>query len=394
MGEFQIDIKEFIGHEWCELKNKKFVHALGDKEIEITDVPTLIIGIGGTGVNVAKVTKKKIEQQYHPSVAKKMEYLFIDTDGSSVSDVRGSDKRVIQSANTAILLREYKEQLKQGNVSQQGAANPILPREITEWQETKVKVHLFTGISGGTGSGIFVDICYVIRNINATCQVQGFGFMPDVSCMKKGLHDIHRRNIKRNGFAALCEIEQLMTLEQYGEPFHQKYPGNVPHVSSLFPIFDFCVIIGSKQDGCKALASEDEVLDRVIEYLLLELNKHKPGIFGFESFKSNLENKSDERGCYFCTKYASVGANVWYLTIDYYSLWLNDVFQMIYNGLENSNVNALTSEIGKNREKCLAKHECDVPPFYIKKSKKLKGFKMIETIVDDLRTCPHRKKVL
>ncbi len=375
------NLKNFIEYEWNKLENSEIAYASRDKEISLTDVPTLIIGIGGTGVEAARTVKKKVEQQYHSNAASKIEYLFIDTDGASVSDINGADKLVIQSADTAILLGEYQKQ-KAKNLN----VNPSLPPEITEWldpnlspfrvmngaagirqagrlilflninrvyrllkqkmnkvsigydlQKHRVKVHIFTGIGGGTGSGIFADISYLIRTINPYAQLQGFVFMPDVSCMKKGLHEIHRRNIKRNAYAALLELEQLMTLEQYGEKFEQKYPGNVPKVDTSFPIFDFCVIIGSQQNGRKALESEKEVLDCVAEYLLLELTQNVAGAHGIESHKSNLENQSNNQKLPYCTKYLSVGARVWRLSMDeYFGMWLKDVCQKILDGLSDS----------------------------------------------------------
>lgn len=401
----EVDYKKYIDREWVESEKGNYLRAPFSTEAEIVDTPTLIIGVGGTGVNAAKTVKRKIKSLYSAEKAAKIEYLFIDTDSSSVSDINGADKLVIQNADTAILLREYKEHCTSGGIA---TAESILPKEISEWldkdlspfrvmngaagirqagrlilflninrvynmlrkkiekiseaydvQKTRIKVHLFTGIGGGTGSGIFVDICYLIRQINTACQIQGFVFMPDVSCMKPGLHDIYKKNIKRNGYAALCEIEQLMTLEEHGERFEQKYPGNVPDVSSSFPVFDFCVIIGSKQDGRKAIATEEEIFERTANYLILELNKSEAGTHGFESAKSNFENVASVNSNLFCIKYASIGAAVWSLYINYfYSLWLNDVIQYILQKMKESNVhelakviNGIRDEIGENYEK-------------------------------------------
>lgn len=367
-------INAFVDHEWKEIDNNSLVRAHHDKDLKLADVPTLIIGIGGTGIAATRTVKEKVERHYHPNVAEKLEYLFIDTDEASVSGLKGSDTLVIQNADTAVLLREYKE----------GHSNIMLPKEITEWldpklspfrvmngaagirqagrlilflninrvyhtleqklknvsvnydlQKTKIKVHIFTGLGGGTGSGMFVDISYLIRHICPNCEIQGFTFMPDVSCLKTGLHDVHRRNIKRNTFAALKELEQLMTLELYGEKFEQTYPGNLAKISTSFPIFDFCVLVGSMQDGRKALRSEQTVYEHVAEYLLLELHQKEKGTFDFESFKSNLCVEVSKN--YFFTKYVSVDADAIYLpTNHYYSCWLNDIFKLICNGLTAS----------------------------------------------------------
>ncbi len=372
-----VDYKKFIEHEWVRSEKEEFLHAPFNTKAEMVDNPTLIIGLGGTGVNATRTVKRKIESIYGAEKAAKIEYIFIDTDSSSVHDINRADKLVIQNADTAILLREYKEHCASSGIP--AVAESILPKEISEWldinlspfrvmngaagirqagrmilflninrvynmlrkkiekvsqaydvQKTRIKVHLFTGIGGGTGSGIFVDICYLIRHISTACQIQGFVFMPDVSCMKSGLHDIYKKNIKRNGYAALCEIEQLMTLEEHGEKFEQKYPGNVPDISSCFPVFDFCVIIGSKQDGRKAIATEKEIFERTANYLITELNRSEAGTHCFESAKSNYENLPTVNDNLNYIRYVSIGSSEWSLCIDYYySLWLYDVIKCI-----------------------------------------------------------------
>lgn len=385
-----VDIKAFVDHQWKEIDNGSLVHAFRSKSTKLTDAPTLIIGIGGTGVAAAKTVKRKVEQHYHPQEAEKLEYLFIDTDEASTAGLKGSDTLVIQNADTAVLLREYKEMGPTCNAS-------LFP-EIKEWldpelspfrvmngaagirqagrlilflnidrvyhmlqqkldkvavgrdlQNTRIKVHIFTGIGGGTGSGMFVDISYLIRGLRPNCEIQGFVFMPDVSCMKPGLHDVHRSNIKRNAWAALREIEQLMTMESYNEVFRQDYPGKLAQISTSSPVFDFCVLVGSMQDGRRAVCSEKEVLERTAEYLLLELHQKEPDGFDFESHKSNLcvQPSTD----YYFTKYVAVDAAAKCLPIDfYYSWWLNGVLQRICDGLKDSfsEKDGIIKEIGDN----------------------------------------------
>ena len=386
-----VDIKAFVDHQWREIDNGSLVHAFRSKSTKLTDAPTLIIGIGGTGVAAARTVKRKVEQHYHPQEAERLEYLFIDTDEASVAGLKGSDTLIIQSADTAVLLREYKERGSDCNTALSPEIKQWLDPELSPFrvmngaagirqagrlilflnidrvyhtlqqkldkvavgrdlQNTRIKVHIFTGIGGGTGSGMFVDISYLIRSLRPNCEIQGFVFMPDVSCMKPGLHDVHRHNIKRNAWAALREIEQLMTMESYeGEKFQQTYPKELAQICTSSPVFDFCVLVGSMQNGRRAVSSEREVLERTAEYLLLELHQKEPGGFDFESHKSNLCVQSGTD--YYFTQYVAVDAAAKYLPVDfYYSWWLNDVLQLICDGLKASfsEKDGIIKEVGAN----------------------------------------------
>lgn len=425
MDKNNISIKDFVEYEWGD--NEDIVKAFRSDKAKIVDVPTLIVGIGGTGVTAAKTVKEKIEQHYSSKSAKKLEFLFIDTDAASTAGLQDSDTLIIQSADTAVLLKEYRDKSR--------CPNPVLSPEITEWldpclspfrvmngaagirqagrlilflninrvirilqqkldkisvgydlQQTRVKVHIFFGVGGGTGSGMFVDISYIIRELCKNCEIQGFVYMPDVSCLKKGLHDVHKRNIKRNGFAALKEIEQLMTLTP-GEEFKQSYSGGTINVNSTYPIFDFCVLVGSKQDGRRKLFSEKEVHDRVAEYLLLELNQKEKNAFDFESFKCNLcadagtdgcsqkakgDEKNNQNGVKenldnketvtqkpnkFFSRYVSLDADAKYLPTNYfYRCWLEDVFKMIYDGLDKD-WNEINWQVREHRNGYWNKHK-------------------------------------
>ena len=44
-----------------------------------------------------------------------------------------------------------------------------------------VNIHIFSGLSGGTGAGCFLDVCYMVRHIaGETANIFGYFFMPDV----------------------------------------------------------------------------------------------------------------------------------------------------------------------------------------------------------------------
>ena len=116
------------------------------------------------------------------------------------------------------------------------------------------RIYLFAGIGGGTGSGMFIDLSYMMRSIQ-NVDLQGVIFMPDVSCLKPNLRETHKKNIQRNGFAALKELDYLMILDRVGESFRQDYPGGIG-VDRNDPVFDLCMLVGAQEDGRTPIGSE------------------------------------------------------------------------------------------------------------------------------------------
>ncbi len=79
---------------------------------------------------------------------------------------------------------------------------------------------LFSGISGGTGSGTFIDMGYIIRQVVQDMNIANitvptaYLFLPDVNLAKPNLTSKSVNYIKRNGYAALKDLDYLMTIEE------------------------------------------------------------------------------------------------------------------------------------------------------------------------------------
>lgn len=369
-----MDYKKYIGAEWKDKQRDGiYLHAFNGKDVKMRDVPTLLIGIGGTGIESVLTLKRKVESNYHPENAAKLEYLLIDTDIlAEEENVNKEDTIIIQSADTAMLLHERKSN------------SGLMPKEIKSWldpeispfkvmngaagirqagrlilflnaqkvyaalakkikkisigydlSKTRIDVYIFTGIGGGTGSGMFVDISYLVRYICSNTELHGIIFMPDVSCMKPGLRDVTKSNIRRNGFAALKEIEHLMMLDRYHDLFVQEYPGNIGVIQTMTPIFDYCILVGAQEKGRKKIATEKEIYQKVAEYMLTELQPNYKDNFSVNSFKSNLVFGAAATESYF-EKYVAIGAASKYIAVDYYySCWLHDVISRLMKNAQD-----------------------------------------------------------
>ncbi len=120
--------------------------------------------------------------------------------------------------------------------------------------EQRLQVFILSGISGGTGSGTFIDIPYIVREIinrqgKTNFDIMGFLFTPDVNLSR--VDDLNiQRYIRRNGFAALQELEYLMDMHSHMfDPFRQRYSESFEVISTERP-YDTCLFVSaSGKDG-------------------------------------------------------------------------------------------------------------------------------------------------
>jgi hypothetical protein len=85
------------------------------------------------------------------------------------------------------------------NIQTQSAQNEM--QEIARIDTTKVNVYIVTSIAGGTGSGMFLDMAFLAKNMINNANVCGFIVLPSLFTVDPG----DRRYA--NGYAALKELE-------------------------------------------------------------------------------------------------------------------------------------------------------------------------------------------
>lgn len=133
----------------------------------------------------------------------------------------------------------------------------------------KLMVFLLTGLSGGTGSGSFLDISYIVRGIIERdhgsagvdrVNILGYLFTPDINLANKSLSDHTREYIKKNGYAALKELDYWMNVDARGDRFKQQY-GSILSVNSPLPPFNLCHLIS-------ATNTEGKLLENAYDYCM------------------------------------------------------------------------------------------------------------------------------
>ena len=241
---------------------------------------TIAIGLGGTGVACLRNLKKQIFERLQPDDPEAeipsyshIKFLAVDTDSSSLKSDgsicsldRATEFFDIHSDNisstlegTATLagqpeLKWLKDKIEiksadagAGGVRQIGRLllmeksaefvhqiEQIVNAAKTGFSDSRpVNIHIFTGMGGGTGSGTFLDVCYLIqqalRNIGEYGHALTFGyfFLPDVnlSVPEVSANEAISKYIKSNGFAAMKELDYCMNFHKNGDCWHQMYKG-------------------------------------------------------------------------------------------------------------------------------------------------------------------------
>lgn len=133
----------------------------------------------------------------------------------------------------------------------EGAINDVTAISQGAQGGGKLTIVVATGLAGGTGSGIFLDIAYMIRHI---CASNGMDYdlisylvMPDVSIDYAARGDTDRQAIfSVNAFAALKELDYWMSHDQHRQSFAQQYTQTLRDVPWASAPYDDCILLTSQ----------------------------------------------------------------------------------------------------------------------------------------------------
>ncbi len=317
-----------------------------DARVDTISKPILIVGLGGTGAEALIRVKKSINKHFKLHTASdgrrldrplNIEYLAIDSDDNTenlkydgISFSRESKEFVLLNSSNLTSIYKNKDavfkaftrdwisdnlrlqQVKHGagGIRQAGRflffinMNNVLSvitekinRLVTN-RESKDLLYVFiiAGVSGGTGSGTFIDIPYIIRKV---AEAKGFGtenigmlFLPDVTLSDNTIDGAAALNIKANGFAGLKELDYLMNIERNGEVFKQKYSDI--EVETNLPPYDLCHLISSKDESGKLIKNAKNYCMNVAAETIINFIASEEITDGqnytINSYLSNIEN--------------------------------------------------------------------------------------------------------
>lgn len=135
-----------------------------------------------------------------------------------------------------------------------------------------VDVIVIAGISGGTGSGTVVDISYMLHDIFrvAGCndyRIAGYIFTPDVQFLVPTIQTNPgiQLNLKKNGYAALKEIDYFMNIFETNSVYRLKVGAS--EIVSSKNIFNSCTLVSGYAQG-GGLNKPDQTIGRLTDQLM------------------------------------------------------------------------------------------------------------------------------
>lgn len=151
--------------------------------------------------------------------------------------------------------------------------------ELTNNTADHLWVMIVSGIAGGTGSGTVIDMSYLIRHfinqmpgsIGSRTKYGGFILLPPTGNSTNHV-DIEKGN--QNGYAALKEIDQFMTLAERGEVYSHRYADQV--VKSSSNIFDACYLMDGVRNGVALGKDARKFVVNVLSECMLDMATSQP----------------------------------------------------------------------------------------------------------------------
>jgi len=302
-------------------------------------IPTLVIGMGGTG-HRAVVRLKRIMEKNGLGDVPVIKYLVFDCDtdeviGSmSASEMEPNEFYHLTVKNASGIVREAHE----------GGAQPLIgkwiPKEFTPtdikdgagqirssgrlaifWnchvviaaiaqalnqitqmgndrrmkelgfeltRNDAIDVYTICSVCGGTGSGTFIDAAYLARQacLNAgVSKISSTGIMVLAGAWTSGTRPV---GMEANAYAALKELDYLMDKKT---TFSCHYP-SLPPVNTKEKPFDICYLVDSVNSSGRKLADVDEVTEMISEacFLMIGTQVGKSLSSPFDNIKPILNN--------------------------------------------------------------------------------------------------------
>ncbi len=308
---------------------------------------SLVISSGGTGADALLETKGLINKTCCKDVNHKdlptnhVVYIAFDTDektlgkvssktmgGARLSDTDGEFVQMKAPKNT-YLQEEYRELVPQyisswldfsidkthrgqsgaGGIRQCGrllmfenierictAVRSAINKLVAGQKVKELNIYLLAGIAGGTGSGTFLDLAYIARQVaeeikSNAVTMYGYLFLPDVN-LSRAMPPDNVMYTKKNGYAALKELDYLMNMSKEGGRFIQQYSENFLVDTERAP-FDFVHLISSK--GSEEFVPEEPykqcmgaVAQSIVSFVAEERKEGVATVFAMDSHYDNI----------------------------------------------------------------------------------------------------------
>ena len=189
----------------------------------------------------------------------------------------------------------------------------VIRKAIQGLHDPEINIHIFTSMSGGTGSGCFLDVCYMVRHVLDRIGhgvVSGYFYLPEVNLsVIPPSHTQTRYQILVNGYASMQELDYCMKLPENGGAFTQKYQGGVA-IRWDHPPVDMCYLLGAANtSGSVAKNAYAHAMDVTAQNVLGFLSDEGHSYSTWVSYASHvLQMVEQQNPIYANIKYHTLGA--------------------------------------------------------------------------------------
>lgn len=272
---------------------------------------TLLIGLGGTGIDLLRKFKTHYGK-YYDKEQKYIQILGIDTTNQRTDsadpflenhEFLHLGNPVITSANVMQFrkrnqFRWLPEDLPAFSVATGAGMRRLVGHIAYFWRGTDIaarieramytlnhaetseefanvvdgaqtRVFILSSVCGGTGTGMFLDIAYLVNHLFArhNYETVRFGMLFLPSTFRQLSQSAQYATLEANGYAALQELNYYMA-----DSFSQtRMPSPADLVSGEIPIapgpFDMCFMLGGTDEIGRQVSSSDDLYRRTAEFL-------------------------------------------------------------------------------------------------------------------------------
>ena len=343
---------------------------------QVRNTATILIGLGGSGIDCIKTIKEQVYLRLKPdypekSIATYSHLRFLGIDSDNYNKKMDDSEYFSIACNTNVKSRmknphinkiPYLSWLENEKISplMSGCQNTGGIRQIGRFlmmekseefmnrlakeiqlamqglDNPKVNIHVFTSLGGGTGSGCYLDVCYMIRHIlhqtDTASSIYGYFFLPDVSLSTISNSQLQlRENICKNGYSAMQELDYCMHLPYNGGSFEQTYQGH-KIIKWTKPPVDMCHLLSATDEYHNVVPDAyNYAMNVTAEHVLNLLTYSAKGSERkefFANYRAEIHSVDEQKTIGAETGYCVIGASSAYVPVrEMFTYLVSELFE-------------------------------------------------------------------
>ncbi len=152
--------------------------------------------------------------------------------------------------------------------------------------EADVEVHIVFSIAGGTGSGTFLNMAYLVRDIAPNSKVVGYAVLPEVF---RAMSQTTMTRVRANGYGSLLDLDYCMQITGPGQ-FELAYLQSTQAVNRR--PFNSVVFIDNKNSSGDTYTHVDQLAEMISLALVTAAGRlSAAGASTSDNLEQNIRNK-------------------------------------------------------------------------------------------------------